>query len=111
MAQVDLDPIESHGSMEGMSTTKFIVSAILMQMAADMEKAQALAELRWTPRELNFEADRLSNSDYTGFNPSYRVPLVWSELMADWGLSGSRPSQSTALSERSGGTGKQHFPQ
>ena len=23
MAQVDLEPIESHGSMEGMSTTKF----------------------------------------------------------------------------------------
>ena len=46
-----------------------------MELACQLESRGARLAMDWAPRELNEEADRLSNLDFTGFNVANRVPI------------------------------------
>jgi hypothetical protein len=66
-----------------MMSTKMPVSAVLMQLASDLQAAGLWLDLQWTPRELNSEADALTNQAFDGFNPELRVPLTWEDVKLD----------------------------
>ena len=55
-----------------------------MELAVGMEAARAKVLLQWAPRELNAEADSLSNLQTEGFDPDLRVKVDWLELRARW---------------------------
>ena len=46
-----------------------------MELACQLEQTGTRLAMEWCPREGNEEADRLSNSDFTGFSKSKRVEL------------------------------------
>ena len=50
-------------------TTKFPLVCVLMEMSAQLEQKRARLDLDWVPRELNQEADDLSNLRLDGFSP------------------------------------------
>ena len=56
-------------------TTKFPLSAFLMEIAATLQVAEAELELGWVPRDQNTEADELSNQDARNFHPDLEVKL------------------------------------
>ena len=58
-----------------LQTTKFPLCCITMELACQLESRGARLAMDWAPRELNEEADRLSNLDFTGFNVANRVPI------------------------------------
>ena len=63
---------------------------VVTELAAQLKSRTMRLEAEWAPRELNVEADRLSNLDFSGFDPALRVRvpleqaewLVLPELMA-----------------------------
>ena len=58
-----------------MMTTKFPLSAVLMELAAwipDISGGRGLS-LMWVPRLQNVEADALSNEHFSDFDPSNRI--------------------------------------
>jgi hypothetical protein len=46
-----------------------------MEIAAQCEARNLVADLEWVPRELNDEADALSRGIFDGFDPRLRVPV------------------------------------
>ena len=56
-------------------TTKFPLCAVVMELAAQMEKTNSRISLDWAPRELNKEADDLSNEIFDAFSTTNRVNL------------------------------------
>ncbi len=67
-----------------MMTTKFPMSAVLMELATRMGQARARVLLQWTPRELNAEADALANGRTGGFDERRRVTVDWAALGQNW---------------------------
>ncbi len=71
-------------------TTRFPLCLIVMELSAQLEARNMRLEMQWSPRDLNSEADALTNGDYTGFNPEHRIAvdlgaipwLVLNRLMA-----------------------------
>ena len=51
-----------------------------MELAAQCERADVLLELSWAPREVNVEADALSNHVYTGFTDELRINVDFANL-------------------------------
>ncbi len=62
--------------MSKIMTTKWPLSAILVELAWQLQKRGWLLRLEWRPRQLNQAADRLSNGDTTGFDPAKRVEVT-----------------------------------
>ena len=63
-------------------TTKFPLSAVLMELAAGIpciSGGKGLS-LLWVPRLQNEEADALSNEHFAGFDPAKRVTVDPSDL-------------------------------
>ena len=56
-------------------TTKFPLSAVLMQLATMLSHRQLLLELTWVPRTENTEADALTNGEFEGFDPRLRLEV------------------------------------
>ena len=54
-------------------TTRWPGCVIVMELAAQLKSRSLRLETEWSPRDLNVEADRLSNLDYSGFEPALRV--------------------------------------
>ena len=61
-------------------TTKRPLGALLMQLTCDLYDRQLWLDLQWVRRELNEEADALTNQDFSRFNPLRRLPVTWSEV-------------------------------
>ncbi len=61
--------------LDRLMTTRFPLCAVVMELAAQMERKNVRVGLDWCPRELNSEADALANGDFTRFNPDYRIDL------------------------------------
>ena len=55
----------------GMSTT-YPLCCVAMELAAQLEERGLELDLAWTPRDLNAEADRLADGDYSGFSANMR---------------------------------------
>ena len=56
-------------------STKFPISAIVMELAFMLKEKGLQAEVSWIPRESNTEADELSNLDVFWFSPEHRVDV------------------------------------
>lgn len=54
-------------------TTKFPLSAFLMELATQLQSRGADLQLHWLPRLQNIEADALTNSIFAGFTPEKRM--------------------------------------
>ncbi len=58
-----------------LSSTKFPLCCISMELAVLMESRGMQLQLEWVPRSCNEEADRLSNGISVGFDPALRVQV------------------------------------
>ena len=63
-----------------MMTTKFPLSAILMELAATLSCRGSELRLNWIPREQNIEADELSNGDARAFRPELEIKVDLEKL-------------------------------
>ena len=61
-------------------TTSFPLCLVAMEAAAQMEARGLELKLNWVPRDLNEEADSLSNLRFAGFTPRLRVEVDLAEL-------------------------------
>jgi hypothetical protein len=64
-----------------MSTSKFPVSPVLLELAKLMFKRKLEFSLEWTPREKNVLADALTNGDFEGFDPRLRRTFTLGEAL------------------------------
>ena len=58
-------------------TTRFPLSLILMEAAAMLHLRGDDIELDWLPRDLNQEADDLTNGRFDAFTPERRIRVDW----------------------------------
>jgi hypothetical protein len=61
-------------------TTTFPLAAVLMQLTCMLSVRNLWLHLNWVPRLQNVEADALTNSDFSLFNPDLRVEVVWEKI-------------------------------
>jgi hypothetical protein len=54
-----------------------------MELTAALAKRGLWLNLEWIPRELNVEADALTNLEFGSFDPALRIPVSWSDLPFD----------------------------
>ena len=66
--------------VDGLMTTKFPLGVILMELAHQLKKRQAVLRARWLPRLQNEEADSLTNGDFRHFDPRLRVHAELKDL-------------------------------
>jgi hypothetical protein len=67
---------QSNGFLiDRLQTTKFPLCLVLMEVAWQLQARNIAACLKWVPRLQNEEADSLTNSDFTSFNPDLRVQM------------------------------------
>ena len=57
-------------------SSKYPLSALLMEFGEQLQHSGVRPEVRWAPREVNREADRLAIGDASGFNPVLRLRLI-----------------------------------
>ena len=69
-------------ALSRLQSTKFPLCCVTMELACQMEQSGARLAMEWAPRELNEEADRLSNNDHSGFREANRVDLRMDSI--DW---------------------------
>ena len=67
-------------ALSKLSSTKFPLSVVSMELAAQMEAKGLRIEMQWAPREHNQEADDLSNGVTSGFVPGLRKLKSFSEI-------------------------------
>ena len=65
--------------MARMSTTKFPLMVVLMELVAILLAKGTRLNLAWVPRDQNTEADALTNYDFEGFSESNRIRLDFTE--------------------------------
>ncbi len=63
-----------------LQTGKFPLCVVVMELSAQLEARGQRLEMRWAPREMNAEADRLANGDTRGFADNLRVNLDFSTI-------------------------------
>jgi hypothetical protein len=61
-------------------TSKFPLVVLLMELAAQCEAKGIRLELLWTPRLQNEDADALTNSNFSAFDPKRRVEIDLAKL-------------------------------
>ena len=66
--------------MDGLLTTKFPLGVVLMELAHQMRKRNAVLRASWLPRLQNEEADALTNADFRHFSPGLRVAVTLQDL-------------------------------
>ena len=57
-------------------SSKYPLSALLMEFGEQLRRSGVRPDVRWAPREVNREADRLANGDSSGFNPALRLRVL-----------------------------------
>ena len=96
------------------ATTSFPLCLVAMEAAAQMEALRLDLTLRWIPRDVNEEADALSNFKFGGFCPSQRLEasmdslpfLVLPDLMSDASAFYAAPPKAKRPPWRRGGVRK-----
>ena len=61
-------------------TTSFPLNLVAMEAAAQMEARGIVLTLQWLPREVNTEADALSNFRFSGFDSKNRIEIDLKDL-------------------------------
>ena len=67
-------------ALNRLMTTKFPASAVVMELAAFMKKELIKAQVEWSPRSGNIEADAIANGVHEGFDPRLRLDIDPSSL-------------------------------
>ena len=70
-------------ALNRLSTTKFPLNVVIMELAISLEELDLQLDLRWVPRHLNEEADRLSKGNFNGFSDHNRLHLTNADLKWD----------------------------
>lgn len=69
---------QSNGfTLDKFGTTKYPLRIVLMESAAQLQRAGLLLSVAWRPREVNEEADALTNSNFGAFDPARRRQVEW----------------------------------
>jgi hypothetical protein len=72
---------QSNGfTLDKLSSTKFPLYLVLMELSEQLRQRQLLLSVAWRPRDENEEADALTNENFAGFALEKRIPARWSEL-------------------------------
>ena len=58
-----------------LQSSKFPLCLLTMELSAQLELRSQRLQLRWAPREVNAEADRLANGVWEGFDPKKRIQV------------------------------------
>ena len=69
---------DNRGNSFGFSrlvSTRFPLAVVVMELSAQLEKKNWRLDMQWAPRDLNQEADALSNGNTAGFHPENRVEI------------------------------------
>ena len=61
-------------------TTTYPLAAVLMQLTCMLSQRNLWLNLGWVRRTLNVEADALTNSDFSLFNPDKRMEIIWKDV-------------------------------
>lgn len=61
-------------------STRTPLLMVLMEYLRQADLKSLRCDLDWRPREVNVEADQLTNSDFSSFDLRNRVEVNWSEL-------------------------------
>ncbi len=69
-------------ALSKLQSTKFPLCGVLMELSCILEAANVRLALDWAPRELNQEADQLSNLDTRGFEETNRIDA--GEALRNW---------------------------
>ncbi|CAE8670254.1 unnamed protein product, partial [Polarella glacialis] len=64
-----------------MLTTKWPVAPVLMEFTSQLAKRRMWLQLKWAARELNTEADALTNDDFQLFDQAKRIPICYEQIM------------------------------
>ena len=62
-------------ALSKLHSCRFPLSAVLMELSEELKGRDMVADVNWTPREANMEADALSNFATEGFDERLRVPV------------------------------------
>jgi len=62
-------------ALNRLASSKFPLCAVAMELAAQLERLGLTLDLGWAPREWNFEADALTNGDFSGFAADLRIAI------------------------------------
>ena len=57
-------------------STKFPLSAVVMELSEQLEARGSWLKLAWVPRQQNEEADASSNEQFDGFDMDKRIHLI-----------------------------------
>lgn len=66
--------VSAHVVSRGLSTT-FPLCVVAMELSALLESRKARLDLHWIPRDVNEEADALTNKEFVGFDPGKRINI------------------------------------
>ena len=66
--------------MQRRLSTKWPLMIILMDYLGFCEEKGVRCDLDWRPRDVNVEADQLTNKDYSSFDERLRIPVKWEDL-------------------------------
>ena len=61
-------------------TTKWPLSAFLAEIAVQLETKNIMLDVAWVPRELNTEADAITNGDVAWLTPALEIKKEMQEL-------------------------------
>ena len=63
--------------------TKQPLATVRMQLTTELSYRRMWLDLRWTPRELNTEADDITDEIYDKLDRSLRLPITWETFPKD----------------------------
>jgi hypothetical protein len=63
-----------------LSSSKVPLMFVVMQLSILLAKKRVFLDLRWQPREMNSDADDLTNNRFDKFSPSLRIESSWDLL-------------------------------
>ena len=67
-------------ALSRLQSSRFPLCCVVMELACQLENSGARLSMRWSPRELNTEADQLSNGDTSGFSEDRRINIKMEEM-------------------------------
>ena len=65
-------------------TTKYPLAPVLMELSTQLATRSLWMDLEWLPRELNQEADDLTNENFSKLRPERRVHVAWKDLKFEY---------------------------
>jgi hypothetical protein len=63
-----------------LASTKWPITSLLVELSEQLRRRSAIMDLKWRQRDLNSEADALTNMQLEGFDPNRRVGNKFSDI-------------------------------